>query len=307
MAPGAMSQASQFNPELFAYEPGVDYPWLVYPEVTVAIVTWDRLDCTKQLLASLERHTHLPYSLLVVDNASTDGTREFLMAYADQYEHVRLVLNARNLGQARAHYQIQQEVSEGLLVICDDDVELLSNYWLVHTQKAFHALRVAGESLDVALGFRLLNCEEYGFIHGRLEESYFLPTARNASPRSSYAAVNKDEGQAAELLDEQVLISWTNHLVGPINALPAELYGRLNLKDQYPTLIGGTDSYQSAEILALGGRLGYLKNGPVARHNDWPYSEEKAQVYGTVAYRRARFDLHYLRWKLRQLLGRGKR
>jgi len=299
-----MSRESQFNPELFEYTSGVDYPWLVFPEVTVAIVTWDRLEYTQKLLASLERYTHLPHRVLVVDNKSTDGTREFLQAYAEEHAHVRLILNSDNLGQARGHLQVQQNVREGLVVICDDDVELLSNYWLVHTQKAFHALRVAGESLDVAFGFRLLNCEEYGFTHGDLSSPYPIPSARNGLPRTSYAARNKDEAQASELLDEEVSIAWTNHLVGPINAIPVDLFRRLNLADQYPTLIGGTDSYQSAEITRLGGRLGYIKNGPVARHNDWPYSEEKVRTYDSIVYKRARFDLHYVRWKVRQLFKR---
>jgi hypothetical protein len=217
-----------------------------------------------------------------------------------------LILNRRNLGQARAHLQIQEQVEGDLVVICDDDVELLSNYWLVHTQKAYHALRLAGESLDVALGFRLLNCEEYGFTHGRLGAPYPIPSAHNALPRTAYAALNKDEASGAELLGEEVAIAWTDHLVGPINVIPVALFKRLNLKDQYPTLIGGTDSYQSAEILRLGGRLGYIKNGPVARHNDWPYTEAKVKVYDSIVYRRARIDLHYLLWKLRQLRKRSR-
>lgn len=301
-----MSREAQFNPELYRYRREDEPSWLVYPDVTVAIVTWERLEYTQKLLASLERYTHLPHRVLVIDNGSTDGTREFLRAYAEDHDHVRLILNGRNLGQARGHLQVQENVESGLVVVCDDDVEILSNYWLVHTQKAFHALRVAGESLDVALGFRLLNCEEYGFTHGSLGQAYEIPTSRNALPRTSYAANNKDETGAAELLDEEVSIAWTDHLVGPINAIPVDLFRRLNLQDQYPTLIGGTDSYQSAEITRLGGRLGYIKNGPVARHNDWPYSEEKIKTYDSIVYRRAGFDLHYLRWKLRQLWKRGR-
>jgi len=301
-----MSRAAEFNPELFEYDPGTSYPWLVHPSVTIAVVTWNRIEHTRALLASLDRCVHLPYRLLVVDNASEDGTRELLRAVRDERPDTELVLNSANLGLPRAHVQIQERVEGDLVVVCDNDVELLSSYWLVHLQKAFHALRLAGLGDDVALGPRLLNCEEYGLLFGGRHETFPVASEQNAPPRSSYAAVGKDDPDAARHLDEQVHVAWTEHLVGPIQAIPVALLKRLELREQYPTLIGGTDSFQSAEILRCGGRLGYVKNGPVARHNDWPYSEDKLRHYEGLVGRRAPLDLHYLRWRWRHFWRGGR-
>jgi hypothetical protein len=49
--------------------------------------------------------------------------------------------------------------------------------------------------------------------------------------------------------------------------------------------------------------MGYLENGPVARHLDWPYSEEKIRLYAELTRTRAVTDLSYLRWKIRRLFG----
>ena len=60
----------------------------------------------------------------------------------------------------------------------------------------------------------------------------------------------------------------------------------------------------SAELMRLGVPMGYIENGPVLRHNDWPYTEEKIKLYEQLATTRAVADLSYFRWKFRNLAGR---
>ena len=42
------------------------------------MVTYNRLELTKQTLDSIFKNTKTPFELVIVDNASTDGTVEFL-------------------------------------------------------------------------------------------------------------------------------------------------------------------------------------------------------------------------------------
>jgi hypothetical protein len=81
--------------------------------------------------------------------------------------------------------------------------------------------------------------------------------------------------------------------------MPAKLYRAIPFADLYPNAIGGTDTFMSRSVLEQGGRLGYIENGPVARHNDWPYSEAKIRLYAHSVRKRTVLDRHYLRWKLR--------
>lgn len=300
-----MPTDNNFNPELFQYDPSQTYAWHVFPKVTLAIIAWDRLEYTTKLINSLLRYTHLPHEYLIIDNGSTDGTVEFLRTLEAEHSNVRLILNRKNLGKSRALAQIRDAVSDGLIVIFDNDVELLSNYWLLHVQKAFHAYRLHAGGTDVVFGIRLVNCDEYGFRYATSREILEIPTAQNDLPRTSFAAISKDDPAQEHMLDEAVVIGWSAFLTGnSVISIPAALYRRMPMQDQYPKFIGGVDSYFSKEVTKSGGKLGYIENGPVARHNDWPYTDEKVAAYQALIGKRATNDLYYVRWKIRSVLRR---
>jgi GT2 family glycosyltransferase len=86
------------------------------PAVTVVVVTWQGRHLLGPCLASLRRQTH-PHRLVVVDNASTDGTAEFL---ATDHPEAVVVRNPDNLGFAGG-------VQAGLDVVDTPYVALLNN------------------------------------------------------------------------------------------------------------------------------------------------------------------------------------
>jgi GT2 family glycosyltransferase len=47
-------------------------------DITVVIVTYNRLEMLKKAISCYERQTLMPKSIIVINNASTDGTKEFL-------------------------------------------------------------------------------------------------------------------------------------------------------------------------------------------------------------------------------------
>jgi GT2 family glycosyltransferase len=53
--------------------------------VVAVVVTWNRLALLQESLAAVRGQTHAPVTIVVVDNASTDGTAELLdSSYADE-------------------------------------------------------------------------------------------------------------------------------------------------------------------------------------------------------------------------------
>ena len=62
--------------------------------ITIAIVTFNSLEYTKYFLKNLRQNVKVPYELVIVDNNSTDGTKDFLSRYSD----AKIILNKRNLG-----------------------------------------------------------------------------------------------------------------------------------------------------------------------------------------------------------------
>src|SRR5688572_18745086 len=85
------------------------------PEVTVVVVTWQAADLLATCLDSLAGQT-LAHQVVVVDNASTDGTADFLR----DRPTVHVVHNSTNRGFAGG-------VSDGLRVVRTPFVALLNN------------------------------------------------------------------------------------------------------------------------------------------------------------------------------------
>jgi GT2 family glycosyltransferase len=294
---------AEFNPALFRHDPAATYPWQVFARVTIAMLSWNRREMTERALQALYRHAGMPFDLLVVDNASTDGVAEMLEAMAASQPRMTLHRNAENIGQNRGMLQIRDLLPpDGMVLYLDNDIEILSANFLVHLQKAFAAIRAGTGSADAVLSLRVINGEEYGFRHASDVRRFVLPSDRNGPPRSSFAAVNKDRAAPGAAHDEQVLLGVSDFIVNQCWACPAPIFRGIPYQDLYPTYIGGDDGLASAHLGKLGIPMGYLENGPIARHLDWPYSEEKIALYAELTRKRAGFDLSYLRWKLRRLL-----
>jgi len=69
----------------------------VNPRVVAVVVTWNRCDLLRESLEAIERQTSAPVQVVVVNNASTDGTTQMLQA---DYGHLELVHLSRNTGGA---------------------------------------------------------------------------------------------------------------------------------------------------------------------------------------------------------------
>jgi len=92
-----------------------------YPVISVVIVTYGGLELTKACLESLlERETWPRLDVIVVDNASTDGTPEYLADVARRDPRVRCVFNRENRGFAAANNQ-------GVALAAGEIVVLLNN------------------------------------------------------------------------------------------------------------------------------------------------------------------------------------
>ncbi|MFO0810211.1 MAG: glycosyltransferase family 2 protein [Gemmataceae bacterium] len=93
--------------------------------ISVVVVTFNGLVFTRMCLSSVLGNTTEPgYELIVVDNASTDGTAEYLAAVVAENPHVRVVRNATNRGFAAANNQ-------GLALAAGDVFVLLNNDTIV--------------------------------------------------------------------------------------------------------------------------------------------------------------------------------
>jgi len=92
------------------------------PKVSVVMVTHGKLPFTKLCIESLLANTARPtYELIVVDNASTDGTREYLEALSGRLDRVTVVFSDQNLGFATATNLGVDRAHGEILVLLNND------------------------------------------------------------------------------------------------------------------------------------------------------------------------------------------
>ncbi len=73
------------------------------PTVTVVVPNYNHARYLPERLASIFRQTYRDYELIVLDDASTDDSREVLQPYADRGE-IELIVNAQNSGSPFAQW-----------------------------------------------------------------------------------------------------------------------------------------------------------------------------------------------------------
>jgi len=106
------------------------------PVFSVVILTYNGLADTRRCLESVEAYSSQPYELIVVDNASTDGTAAFLESWAEGRPHVKVVLNQVNRGFAGGNNE-GLAVAEGVYAILLNNDTVVTEGWLEGFERAF--------------------------------------------------------------------------------------------------------------------------------------------------------------------------
>ncbi|CAH0118461.1 glycosyltransferase family 2 protein [Paenibacillus sp. CECT 9249] len=102
---------------------------------SIIIPTYNQLEYLKACIDSIRIHTPTPYEIIVVDNASTDGTEQYLQRLGGE---VRYRVHDRNLGFAGA-------INTGLMMAKGTTIALLNNdviatrNWLANMLSCLHS------------------------------------------------------------------------------------------------------------------------------------------------------------------------
>lgn len=101
--------------------------------MSIVMLNWNRLHYSKRTLESIIKKTTIRHELILVDNGSVDGTREYLQDMVDKTnaERVILVFNEKNLGVAGGRNSGLVKASGDYLVTIDDDVLVPDNWDLL--------------------------------------------------------------------------------------------------------------------------------------------------------------------------------
>jgi len=105
------------------------------PLVSVVSLTYNRKGRIAGLLLTLREQGYDPFEVIVVDNASTDGTAEFVEA---EFPEVRLIRSAENMGTFSYNLGIRAAKGVYLLMMDDDGLPAKAN-WITEVVARFEA------------------------------------------------------------------------------------------------------------------------------------------------------------------------
>lgn len=97
--------------------------------VSIIMLTWNALDYTKKCVNSIQHHTSYPHEIIFVDNASSDGTVEYLRNLVKEHSNYKLIENKENRGFAAGNNQGAAVASGEYVCLLNNDV-LVSAGWL---------------------------------------------------------------------------------------------------------------------------------------------------------------------------------
>ena len=117
-------------------------------DLSIIIVSFNTQKLTHDCIASIFRsldHTKISFEVIVVDNISTDGTRDIIKK---KFPKVRLILNRINAGFGKANNQaIKVAKGEYILLLNSDTVALNSSILKLHAFVKQHPNAFVGGKL----------------------------------------------------------------------------------------------------------------------------------------------------------------
>lgn len=141
---------------------------------SIVIATYNKLEYTQQCIESIRSYTAAgTYEIIVVDNASTDGSVDWLRAQPD----IRLIANDHNEGFPRACNQGIQ-IAHGDILLLNNDTVVTSN-WLNNMRVALYSSDLVG-----AVGCVTNSAAYYQAVpvdHSTLEEMQAFAASMNHS------------------------------------------------------------------------------------------------------------------------------
>lgn len=99
------------------------------PKVSIIVVTFNNLKYTKACFLSLLAFSKYPnYEVVIIDNNSTDKTKDYLLEIKKKYPNTKVVLNKNNKGFAAGCNQGVREASGNYLIFLNNDTIVTPNW-----------------------------------------------------------------------------------------------------------------------------------------------------------------------------------
>lgn len=213
--------------------------------VAIFTMTMNRLYYTKKCFEQLKKTAGYDYDHFVLDQASSDGTVEWLESHEDWFCGV--FYEKMNIGIAGGWNKVIEQIAENYDIICkvDNDAYFLTQDWL----------------------------KEFIEIFRRQRRIILSPYVEGLDAVPGGVLRQSDTGVNYALINDRVL-GLTSHLGGIVFASPKELYNNFKFQED---MKGNKDFILSQYAKSIGYQLAYFEEarvehfeGTVGQHKRFP-------------------------------------
>lgn len=169
-----------------------------YPKVSVVILNWNGIDFLRSFLPSVVANTYPNVEIVVGDNASTDGSVDFLR---DAYPEITIITNDNNYGFAGGYNKVLTQVNADYFVLLNSDVEV-DQGWVEPVIDMMERDSQIAAAQPKVRSFKNKDSFEYAGAAGGFMDKFGYPFCRGRI----FDTVERDESQ----YDEPSEIFWAS-------------------------------------------------------------------------------------------------
>jgi GT2 family glycosyltransferase len=167
-------------------------------QVSIVIVSWNALELLKRCLPSVVATEFKGFEVILADNASSDGSAEWVR---EAFPSVRVVRHPDNWGFAKGNNEAVKHAHGDLIVLLNNDVEVPAG-WLQPIADRFEEAPGLGAAQPKLHQFDARDTFEYSGAAGGFMDRWGYPFARGRM----FDSLEKDRGQ----YDEARPIFWAS-------------------------------------------------------------------------------------------------
>lgn len=157
-----------------------DHSRAYFEGTSIIIPTYNQLSYLKECIESIYEYTNEPYELIIIDNASLDGTA----AYLKSAPGIRFQINEENLGFSGAVNQGLRMAKGTTLLILNNDAVVTTN-WLANLLNCLHSnpkFGIVGPVTNYISGEQLIDISYTNTAEmQQFAQSYNVPDTRRWS------------------------------------------------------------------------------------------------------------------------------
>ncbi len=100
-------------------------------KVSIVVLSLNRMEDTRRCIEALDRHTSIPFELVVLDNGSTASVCDWLRRSVMARPRTKVIFSDVNLGCAGGRHEALRHAEGEFIVTLDNDIEVTPG-WLQH-------------------------------------------------------------------------------------------------------------------------------------------------------------------------------